>query len=120
MRIYQYRRQYYILIGKAEEEGGPFRRGRRRREHKDLYSDHLDQYIKQLNPEVLIVYRKRIGGISVNYVWVMDNGIHTAIKLIKREYRYYYEVCESKIQIISKGFMASQGKFYPIEQGSSA
>ena len=78
MRIYQYRRQYYILIGKAEEEGGPFRRGRRRREHKDLYSDHLDQYIKQLNPEVLIVYRKRIGGISVNYMWVMDNGIHNS------------------------------------------
>lgn len=34
----------------------------------------------------------------------MDNGIHTAIKLIKIEYRYYYEVCESEIQIISKGF----------------
>ena len=68
----------YILIGRAEKEGGPFRRGRRRREHKDLYSDHLDQYIKQLNPEVLIVYRKRIGGISVNYMWVMDNGIHNS------------------------------------------
>ena len=73
------------------------RRGQQEAEHKDLYSNQLDQYIKQINPELLIVYRKRIGGISVNYMWVMDNGIHTAIKLIKREYRYYYEVCESEI-----------------------
>lgn len=44
--------------GKCREQES--RRGQQEAGHKDLYSDHLDQYIKQLNPEVLIVYRKRI------------------------------------------------------------
>ena len=50
------------------------RRGQQEAGHKDLYSNQLDQYIKKINPEILIVYRKRIGRISVNYHNGVGNG----------------------------------------------
>ena len=67
----------YILIRRVESRRvgeQESRRGQQEAGHKDLYSNQLDQYIKKINPEILIVYRKRIGRISVNYHNGVGNG----------------------------------------------